>query len=752
MPFLPRPAQKEVVSYTHGRMGISAVPGSGKTHTLSYLAASLIARQQIQDDQEILIVTLSNSAANNFISRIESFLSEFDLLPGLGYRVRTLHGLAHDIVRERPDLAGLSDRFQIADESTADQILTSVSQAWLRANPAFVLEWSDPDQNPQSNPGLIKKWQTNLTRLGQAVVRQAKDLQITPSELRQRLPGNPSPLLLFAAEVYNDYQRALAYRSAVDFDDLIRLALQALSSDPDYLSRLRYRWPYILEDEAQDSSRLQEHILRLLVGEEGNWVRVGDPNQAIYESFTTASPQFLINFRREPGVIARNLPNSGRSTRSIIQLANALIRWTRTAHPDPALRDALNLPFIEPAPPHDPQPNPPDQPDGVHLINTKYSPEKELADIVHSLQRWLPEHPNETVAVLVPRNERGAKVIEQLTQANIPCVELLQTSRATRQTAEALSTLLKALARPTEQRLLSQAYQRLPRPQPESAAQKAEQDKFIRLIGELIQGCGQVEDYLWPLPGNDWLEEKRNTGMRPEFITELETFRSLMQRWQAATLLPIDQLLLTLAQDLFALPADLALAHKLALVLEQAALSHPTWRLNDFADELSSIARNERRLNGFSEEDIAFDPEQHKGKVLVATIHKAKGLEWDRVYLLSVSNYDFPSNQPYDTYISEPYFVRGQLNLQAETLAMIKALVHNDPISLFQEEGIATRQARMEYCAERLRLFYVGITRARKELIITWNLGKSSNRPSTPALPLVALIPLWEEIHHDSAS
>ncbi len=123
------------------------------------------------------------------------------------------------------------------------------------------------------------------------------------------------------------------YRGAVDFDDLIRLALQALGVDAHYLERLRHQWPFILEDEAQDSSHLQETILELLAGPGGNWVRVGDPNQAIYETFTTASPQYLRDFMGEPDVAARELPNSGRSTQSIIDLANYLIDWTRGEHP-----------------------------------------------------------------------------------------------------------------------------------------------------------------------------------------------------------------------------------------------------------------------------------------------------------------------------------------------------------------------------------------------------------------------------------
>ncbi len=106
---------------------------------------------------------------------------------------------------------------------------------------------------------------------------------LTPAQLFTRLEAAQvsDAVLHMSADIYHEYQRSLNVRSAVDFSDLIRLALQALEMDPDYLRRLQQRWPYILEDEAQDSSRLQELILRKLVGSQGNWVRVGDPNQAI---------------------------------------------------------------------------------------------------------------------------------------------------------------------------------------------------------------------------------------------------------------------------------------------------------------------------------------------------------------------------------------------------------------------------------------------------------------------------------------
>ncbi|NIP85783.1 MAG: UvrD-helicase domain-containing protein, partial [Planctomycetales bacterium] len=143
--FQPRPKQREVLQYTHGMMGVSAVPGSGKTQTLSLLAAQLIANGLIEDNQEVLVVTLVNSAVDNFASRVGQFVQEFGLLPNLGYRVRTLHGLAHDIVRERPDLVGLSDGFQIIDERAADRIREDAAYAWLRNHPDVLEETLDPD-------------------------------------------------------------------------------------------------------------------------------------------------------------------------------------------------------------------------------------------------------------------------------------------------------------------------------------------------------------------------------------------------------------------------------------------------------------------------------------------------------------------------------------------------------------------------------------------------------------------------------
>ena len=117
-------------------------------------------------------------------------------------------------------------------------------------------------------------------------------------------------------------------------------------------------------------------------------------------------------------------------------------------------------------------------------------------------------------------------------------------------------------------------------------------------------------------------------------------------------------------------------------------------------------------------------------------MHRAKGLEWDRVHLTAVNNYDFPSGGQLDSYRGEPWFIRDHLNVVAETLGQLEALAQ--PQAAY-EEGQCSRAAREDYIRERLRLLYVGITRAKRELIVTWNTGRRRAEPQQPALAFAVL-------------
>lgn len=737
--FNPRPKQQEVLKYCGGLMGVSAVPGSGKTQILSYLAAKIIADGSINDNQEILIVTLVNSAVNNFSSRISTIMQGFGLLPNLGYRVLTLHSLANQIVHERPDLVGLDNQFQIIDERETNNILSSAVESWIHRNRAYIQSWTKED-NSFNDHKLNQAWETALTSIAKNFIRKAKDLQATPTQISKKIKSANlnDPLLQFGIDIYQDYQRALHFRSAVDFDDLIRYALLSLKMDSEFLSRLRNRWPYILEDEAQDSSLLQEQILQLLSGDNGNWVRVGDPNQAIYETFTTASPEHLKNFLMRSDVVAKDLPNSGRSAIPIINLANELIRWTNEDHINVSLREALIKPYILPTPIGDPQPNPEARPNAIIIHNEAISADKELGLVASSVKRFLQENPNQTVAILVPRNDRGAKLVDVLQREKIPYLEILQTSQSTRESAKKLNEILQFIEDPTRKANIVSLYESFDKIFFHSTRKLKDE------ILSLLKSCTCLEEYLYPQPGKGWLSKIEFEPSSPELdiIRNLEIFREYLVRWQAASELPIHQLIITLGQDLFTEPTDLALSYKLALLLEHGSRNHPDWQLPEFANELKLIAENRRKMYGFGDEDTGFDPELHKGKVIVTTYHKAKGLEWDRVYLLSVNTYDFPSAQVSDASISEKYFYRDQINLEAEIIAKLVALLSDNIEAIFIEDGEATKQARLDYAAERLRLLFVGITRAKRELIITWNKGDSTRNQGNPpsaAIPLIAL-------------
>src|SRR5919106_235124 len=458
--FIPRPSQEQILGYRGGRLGIAAVPGAGKTQILSALAAQIIASGALADDQEVLIVTLVNSAVDNFEARVKRFFDN-PLQALYRYRVRTLHGLAHDIVREKPGHVGLDERFGIVDEREADFIRREAVKSWLSVHAESLDDFLDPNMDEHKRDWVRRdQLPEMISNLALAFIRSSKDRRLTPEKLRLLLDRQPAPLPLaeLGLEIYADYQRALTYRAAVDFDDLIRLALDILESDAEYLERVRYRFPYILEDEAQDSSQLQQNILALLSGPNGNWVRVGDPNQ------------------------------------SIIDLANNLIDWVMNEHPIEDARTALAPPYIEPVPLGDPQPNPENDHSAIHFVTKRLTAEEETKAIVDSVAKWLPKNPDSTVAILVPRNLRGVDVINALKAKNIEYVEFLSSTSNTRAAAGALSNLISYLAEPSSAPKLAKAYQVWRR----DWRQVKERSVFIHDTSAWLRKVGNVEDYINP--------------------------------------------------------------------------------------------------------------------------------------------------------------------------------------------------------------------------------------------------------------
>ena len=502
------------------------------------------------------------------------------------------------------------------------------------------------------------------------------------------------------------------------------------------MARLRDQWPYILEDEAQDSSRIQQQILQMLVGEETNWVRVGDPNQAIYESFTTADPDLLREFVDEAGQSPK-LAQSGRSQPSIIKLANRTIWWSQKKHPNPEVQGALTKPFIRTTSEGDPQPNPPDRPDRIAFVDGEFTEEEEIDKVAGALGTWLEANPEKTCAMLVPVRGMGVAAASHFEDEGIPYTDsLLKTTSQTRQAAQRIERVVEYLAEPTSSARLARCYVQWRSSQVEdeqiadedssgndreTEAAKAEILETSRLLSQIER----PEDYIWP-QGRSWLSEVE-TDLTNEQLSKLEAFRERVQYWLELSDLPIGQLIMALGRDFFSDPDRLALVQKFSGLLRRASNYNPEWGLPRLSDELEVIAENERKFEGVGGGETDFDPEDHKGEVTISTMHGAKGLEWDRVHMMGVNDYHFPAAVAGDKFLPEKWFYRDGLNLQAETLAQIDALIDGQSY----EESEATTEARHEYARERIRLFYVCVTRARKELMITTNIGRfESNHPA----------------------
>ena len=747
--FKPRPAQARVLAYTSRTMGIAAVPGSGKTWTLSQLAASLIINGLVEENEEVLVVTLVNSAVDNFKKRIAFFLEEQGYLSGIGYRVRTLHGLAHEIISKVPSSVGLSNDFSVVDDRTADDILKAAFRASYPRYEKHVQEYLVQDMNAFRQKKIVSD---DLPNTMQSVMRSAishlKNRKVSPSALRKKLTDTSFYLSHLVADVYERYQRGLATRGSLDFDDLITTALKCLEQDATLVDQFRTTWPYILEDEAQDSSALQEDILRILVGKEGNWVRVGDPNQAIYETFTTAHPKYLRRFLNEAHT-RESLPNSGRSGEPIIELANELIRWVEEEHPVVELRDALSQPLIEPTPPGDPQPNPPSHVCRRAIIDLQDDPDEERQRVVKSIKKWLPDNSESTIAVLVPTHSHGAELIKILKKNRVPFSDaLLPLTTQTREAAGALSSILNHLTDPANPVHLIKVYRvwfyRVLK-QEKNEANQAIIDEHLKWL----KSCSANELLIWPMPGADWIQDHLDP-MPAHVVSHFEQFREQVQIWHKLVLLPFRDILTALSQDLFDQPEKLAMTQlfcdeihrELHLKKLSQAINQQPLQLKDYQMELTNIALGKRRLRSIEADKAGFDPDAHKGEVVVATMHGAKGLEWDRVYLVSVNDYEFPSGLEGDKFRAERWFIRDNLSMEAEVLAQVDSVIDDQDYN----ESAATREARLDYARERLRLLYVGITRARKELMITTNIGRGKNKPSEAFIALKRYI----DREHDS--
>ena len=289
------PMQLEAVRCTEGPLLILAGAGSGKTRVLTHRVAYLIEEKAV-NPWNILAITFTNKAAGEMKERVEK-------LVGFGAQsiwVATFHSTCVRILRRFADRLGYDVGFTIYD---ADDQKTLMKQTLKRLD---------------LNPKMFK----DKTVL--AAISDAKDKMISPDQMRLQSAGDYHARKV--SEIYQAYQDALRENNAMDFDDLLLRTVELLRDHPDVLEYYQERFRYIMVDEYQDTNNVQFQFIRLLAGKYRNLCVVGDDDQSIYK-FRGADITNILSFEEYfPGAKVIKLEQNYRSTTSILNAANEVIR------------------------------------------------------------------------------------------------------------------------------------------------------------------------------------------------------------------------------------------------------------------------------------------------------------------------------------------------------------------------------------------------------------------------------------------
>ena len=291
--------QKEAVLQTEGPLLLLAGAGAGKTRCLTHRIAYLIDEMGVKP-WNILAITFTNKAAGEMRERVDS-------LVGFGADqvwVSTFHSLCVRILRRHIDRLGFDNGFTIYDADDQKSVMKGICK---RMN-------------------LDTKMYKEKALLG--VISSAKDELISVREYELDAAKDFGKVVY--ARVYREYQETLQKNNALDFDDIIVKTVELFKNCPDVLDYYQERFQYVMVDEYQDTNTAQFELVKLLAGKYRNLCVVGDDDQSIYR-FRGANIRNILDFENYfPEARVIKLEQNYRSTQSILDAANSVIRNNRS--------------------------------------------------------------------------------------------------------------------------------------------------------------------------------------------------------------------------------------------------------------------------------------------------------------------------------------------------------------------------------------------------------------------------------------
>ncbi|MDR3541565.1 MAG: ATP-dependent helicase [Desulfosporosinus sp.] len=599
--------QKRAVVHNRGPLLLLAVPGAGKTTVLTVRLAYLILVKGV-DPRTILCLTFGRAAAKEMRERfVNNFAasSSSDLQARGKIQFSTIHSFAYEVVGSAFRQRGT--RFQIIEEQTGAESKTGVlRRIYEKHNEATITD------------------------------EQLEGLQNTicyvKNTLRQPEEFNKLDIKNFAL-IYDDYEtyKRNSQPRLIDYDDMLYIAFQELSENPECLKTYRRRFNYILTDESQDTSLLQHKIIEIIVKPKGNIFVVGDDDQSIF-GFRAAEPEYLLKFEQTyPGAKILRMEQNFRSTPQIVTVSCQFIRsnklrFDKEMFTKNSKGDILQL----------------EQFKGIReqyqFLIQKLSSQKDLSKI----------------GVLYRNNLSAICLAEELSRANIPFY-MREAGKQRFFSHWAINDVLNFLrfsfsdkSLPTFERIWTKLSCRISKQQLEYLKQRPIDRSIFEILAEHPQ---------------------TTLKRKPEYSELRKQFKEL-------NALPPSKAIRFIRNQL---------AYDQAIERICDALGFSEDYIGNLLDILSSIAHNEptivdfaKRLSDLEGQMKSSSKNKYSNAVTLSTIHSAKGLEWEQVYLVDLVEGVIPEREA------------------------IKA----------------DQSGQKDLLEEERRLFYVGMTRAKRQLTL----------------------------------
>ena len=620
------PPQKQGVLHESGPMLVLAGAGSGKTRVITHRIAHLVSVRGLEP-WRVLAVTFTNKAAREMRNRLDVLLGP----DAARLTVSTFHSAASMILRRESEAAGLSRNFVIYDDSDQISLVKrSIREAGIEpsaVNPREMLSRIDAEKNAGRMPDQMK-------------------------------PGDDLKSQL-AQKVYGHYQRLLRAANAVDFGDLLLLLVDMLRKHPEVRNKYQRRFTHVLVDEFQDTNPVQYELLKLLAPPGSNVVVVGDDDQSIYR-WRGADVDNILGFPKEySGCVVVKLEQNYRSDQRILEAAYAIISKNRRRM-DKKLWSARGV----------------GEPLGLMIHRDERQEAQEVARTLHALKNQGVTH-YEQMAVFFRTNAQSRILEETFRLSRVPYTLVSGRSFYDRAEIRDASSYLRLMVNP-----------------------KSDAD-VLRVINTPARGIGdttveRISD--WAAAGGlsifealEWPEriERLNSGA----VKRLISFRQLLDKLVKFAAEATDA---TSATD-FMLRETALVASQMAEGSEEAITradnlrelvtatkEFDTQRAARLASTPAAQVEGEPQLEVEAPPLQAFleqvslvgesDGDAGEGRVSLMTLHAAKGLEFDAVFITGMEEEIFPHRRA-----TQP-------------------------------------EASEEDMAEERRLCYVGFTRARRRL------------------------------------